>query len=54
MEDLKRIWSDAKKKEGKKEKIKYEKEYGEKVLGWMKETIHEGRTLEEILKNGGE
>src|SRR5699024_8949512 len=54
VEDLKRIWSDAKKKEGKKEKIKYEKEYGEKVLGWMKETIHEGRTLEEILKNGGE
>lgn len=54
VDDLKRIWSDAKKKEGKKEKIKYEKEYGEKVLGWMKETIHEGRTLEEILKSGGE
>jgi len=54
VDDLKRIWSNAKKKEGKKEKIKYEKEYGEKVLGWMKETIHEGRTLEEVLRSGGE
>lgn len=54
LDDLSRIWSDAKKKEGKKEKIKYEKEYGEKVLGWMKETIHEKRTLEEILNKRGE
>lgn len=54
IDDLNRIWSDAKKKEGKKEKIKYEKEYGEKVLGWMKETIHEKRTLEEILDKRGE
>lgn len=54
LEDLNRIWSDAKKKEGKKEKIKYEKEYGEKVLGWMKETIHEKHTLEDILDKRGE
>ncbi|WP_411842996.1 MazG nucleotide pyrophosphohydrolase domain-containing protein [Salinicoccus sp. HZC-1] len=54
LDDLNRIWSAAKKKEGKKEKIKYEKEYGEKVLEWMKETIHEKRTLEEILNKRGE
>ncbi len=54
MDDLDRIWAEAKKKEGKTEKVKYEKEYGDKVLGWMKETIHEKRTLSEILDKRGE
>lgn len=54
MDDLNRIWKDAKKKEGKKEKVKYEKEYGEKVLAWMKESIHEERTLTEILNRRGD
>ncbi|MFC3419248.1 MazG nucleotide pyrophosphohydrolase domain-containing protein [Salinicoccus hispanicus] len=53
LDDLDRVWSEAKAKEGKKEKIKYEKAYGDIVLGWMKETIHEGKPLEEILKERG-
>ncbi|MHC0551451.1 MazG nucleotide pyrophosphohydrolase domain-containing protein [Salinicoccus sp. CNSTN-B1] len=52
-EDLDRVWARAKQKEGKREKIKHEKAYGEIVLSWMKETIHEGKALDEILKEGG-
>lgn len=49
MDDLNHIWQNAKKKEGKKDKVKYEKEYGEKVLAWMKASIHEERALTDIL-----
>ena len=54
LDDLSRVWSEAKAKEGKKEKVKYEKAYGEIVLEWMKETIHHERALEDILKEGGD
>ncbi|TVT26935.1 hypothetical protein FO441_10520 [Salinicoccus cyprini] len=54
LDDLDRVWSEAKVKEGKKEKIKYEKAYGSIVLEWMKETIHEGKPLEDILKERGQ
>ncbi len=50
MDDLSEVWQNAKKAEGKKEKIKYEKEYGEKVLQWMKETIHHRRTLSDQVE----
>lgn len=53
LDDLDRVWAEAKAKEGKKEKIKYEKAYGGIVLEWMKETIHEGKPLEDILKERG-
>ena len=50
LDDLSRVWAEAKAKEGKKEKVKYEKAYGEIVLEWMKETIHHERPLEDIIK----
>lgn len=50
MEDLNEVWQEAKKAEGKKDKVKYEKEYGEKVLRWMKETIHNQKTLSEQVE----
>lgn len=50
MDDLRAVWSDAKAAEGKKPKVKYEKEYAETVLKWMQETIHKKRPLEEIVR----
>lgn len=54
MEDLDRVWEQAKKAEGKPEKIKYEKEYGDKVLGWMKNTIHNQDSLSEQVEEKGD
>lgn len=48
--DVHKIWNVQKEKEGKTERVKYEKEYADKILAWMKETIHEKRTLSEILE----
>lgn len=48
--DVNKIWNAQKEKEGKTERVKYEKEYADKILAWMKETIHEERTLSEILE----
>lgn len=48
--DVNKIWNAQKEKEGKTERVKYEKEYADKILAWMKETIHEKRTLSEILE----
>lgn len=50
MDDLSRVWKAAKASEGKKEKVKYEKEYGEKVLKWMHETIHHQVPLSELTE----
>jgi tetrapyrrole methylase family protein/MazG family protein len=50
MEDLSKVWKEAKAAEGKVEKVKYEKEYGEKVLRWMHETIHHQVPLSDIVK----
>ena len=50
MEDLNDVWQNAKRAEGKKEKVKYEKEYGEKVLRWMKGTIHNQKTLSDQVE----
>ena len=50
MDDLSRVWKAAKASEGKKEKVKYEKEYGEKVLKWMHETIHHQVSLSELTE----
>lgn len=50
MDDLKTVWSDAKAAEGKKPKVKYEKEYAETVLTWMQETIHKKKPLKEIIR----
>lgn len=49
MNDLNEIWNKAKTAEGKKPKIKHEKEYAESVLKWMKETIHHEKPLREII-----
>src|SRR5699024_1421874 len=49
MEDLNKVWEKAKVEEGKKAKVKYEKEYAETVLKWMKTTIHEKRPLHELI-----
>lgn len=54
MEDLDRVWAQAKKDEGKKEKIKYEKEYASKVLKWMKHTIHDQEALSEQVEEKGD
>lgn len=48
--DVNKIWNAQKEKEGKTGRVKYEKEYADKILAWMKETIHEKRTLSEILE----
>ena len=48
--DVNKIWNAQKEKEGKTERVKYEKEYADKILAWMKETIHKKRTLSEILE----
>jgi len=48
--DVNKIWNAQKEKEGKTKRVKYEKEYADKILAWMKETIHEKRTLSEILE----
>lgn len=53
-DDLKEVWNAQKKKEGKTERIKYEKEYATKVLEWMKETIHNEKSLSEILEDTNE
>ena len=49
MEDLNKVWEKAKVEEGKKAKVKYEREYAETVLKWMKTTIHEKRPLHELI-----
>lgn len=54
MEDLNDVWQKAKKAEGKKDKVKYEKEYGEKVLRWMKETIHHQKALSDQVEEKGD
>lgn len=51
LDDLSKVWKEAKVSEGKTEKVKYEKEYGEKVLEWMHKTIHHKIPLSEILKD---
>lgn len=51
MDDLNRVWSQAKRAEGKKEKIKHEKEYAVTMLEWMKETIHKDIPLKTLLKD---
>lgn len=48
--DVNKIWNAQKEKEGKTERVKHEKEYADKILAWMKETIHEKRSLSEILE----
>ncbi|GAB3055448.1 MazG nucleotide pyrophosphohydrolase domain-containing protein [Salinicoccus sesuvii] len=53
LDDLDRVWAEAKAKEGKKNKIKYEKAYGGIVLEWMQQTIHQEKPLEDILKERG-
>lgn len=54
MDDLDQVWQQAKKDEGKKEKVKYEKEYGDKVLQWMKNTIHHQKTLSDQIEEKGD
>lgn len=54
MDDLDQVWEQAKKDEGKKEKIKYEKEYANKVLGWMKNTIHHQESLSDQVEEKGD
>ena len=54
MEDLDRVWKQAKKDEGKKDKIKYEKEYADKVLKWMKNTIHDQDPLSAQVEEKGD
>src|SRR5699024_12291574 len=39
-EDIRKVCANAKAKEGKKPKVKYEKTYANIVLPWMKENIH--------------
>lgn len=51
MEDLNKVWQEAKRAEGKKEKIKHEKEYATTMLAWMKETIHSDTPLKTLLKD---
>lgn len=50
LDGLDRVWKLAKQKEGKVEKVKHEKDYAQTVLSWMKETIHNGTPLLDILK----
>lgn len=47
--DLDRVWQRAKEKEGKLKKVKHEKDYAKTLLPFMKETIHRGTPLKEIL-----
>lgn len=54
MDDLDQVWQQAKKDEGKKENMKYEKEYGDKVLQWMKNTIHHQKTLSDQIEEKGD
>lgn len=49
MDDLNEVWAKAKAAEGKKPKVKHEKEYAASVLKWMKETIHHDKPLNEII-----
>lgn len=49
MDDLHEVWAKAKAAEGKKPKVKHEKEYAASVLKWMKETIHHEKPLHEII-----
>lgn len=49
MDDLNEVWAKAKAAEGKKPKVKHEKEYAASVLKWMKETIHHEKPLHEII-----
>ena len=49
MDDLNEVWVKAKAAEGKKPKVKHEKEYAATVLDWMKETIHHNKPLNEII-----
>lgn len=53
-EDLNEVWQEQKAKEGKKERIKFEKEYADFILSWMKETIHNQRALSDILEENNE
>ena len=50
LDGLDRVWKLAKQKEGKVEKVKHEKDYAKTILPWMKETIHNGTSLVDILK----
>lgn len=52
MDDLNKVWTKAKEAEGKKPKVKYEKEYAEAVLKWMQETIHKDIPLHDIITEG--
>lgn len=47
--ELDRIWKIAKEKEGKVKKVKHEKDYAKTLLPFMKETIHSGTPLKDIL-----
>lgn len=49
MDDLNEVWAKAKAAEGKKPKVKHEKEYAASVLKWMKQTIHHKKPLHEII-----
>lgn len=49
MDELSEVWAKAKAAEGKKPKVKHEKEYAETVLNWMTETIHNEIPLNEII-----
>ncbi|CAM4219695.1 MazG nucleotide pyrophosphohydrolase domain-containing protein [Jeotgalicoccus halotolerans] len=49
MDDLNKVWTKAKEAEGKKPKVKHEKEYAEAVLKWMQETIHKDIPLHDII-----
>lgn len=50
LDELDRVWKLAKVKEGKVDKVKHEKDYAKTLLPWMKETIHNGTPLSDILK----
>lgn len=49
MDELNAVWAKAKAAEGKKAKVKHEKEYAVSVLKWMKETVHYAKPLHEII-----
>ncbi|CAD2071956.1 MazG nucleotide pyrophosphohydrolase domain-containing protein [Phocicoccus pinnipedialis] len=48
--DVHQVWNKQKEKEGKEARVKYEKEYADIILPWMKETIHNKRALRDILE----
>lgn len=50
IEELDRVWQRAKEKEGKVKKVKHEKDYAKTLLPFMKETIHNGTPLGDILE----